>query len=212
MAFFGNNTNPTQGAMEYLNQIPGLAHQYGDSYIQQGQQAERGIPDLYNQMATDPGAYLRNAQSQYQISPGYNQKYEQMMRAATAAANQSGSLGTDFDQQHRAALTQGLLGDDMQQWMQNYLQAGQTGLGGAERYGSRGFNESNDQYNELVNNLHAQGGLAYQDAENKNNQFNQMMKTLFKLGGAGAGAYFGGEGGRMAGAKIGSELGGTLFE
>ena len=86
--FFGGGNNPADASAGYLNQIPGVAHEYADPLIQRGQEATQGLPEYYKNMMQNPAAHLNEAMDAYSPSREYNFKYDQMMRAARNAAAQ----------------------------------------------------------------------------------------------------------------------------
>ena len=55
--FGSTKGNPANSAMPYLNQIPGIGHQYFDPYVQQGQQVAPNLQAQYGQLTNDPTGF-----------------------------------------------------------------------------------------------------------------------------------------------------------
>lgn len=193
---FGKNRNPADAAMPYLNQIPDVGHQYYDPYVNQGLQASQGAGEQYNQMSSDPMAYLNQILSGYKPSEGYQFREKRALNAAGNSAASAGLAGTENDQINRAGLVNSLMGDDMQQFLQNVLGIQQTGLTGQERQSDRGFLASSSLADLLGGNLDTQGGYAYQGARqqgaNDANRRNQFFNLITGLFGGRSGGRFGG--------------------
>jgi hypothetical protein len=198
MSWFG--TNPAEKAQPYFNQIPQVAQQAYNPYIQQGQQAEQGLPNYYQELTHNPMDYYNRILEGYKPSKGYDLQSQQMMRAAEGAAASGGFLGTPADQADRAALIQSLLGNDMQQYIQNIRGIQGEGAQGLQAYGNRGYGATQNLANLETNNLASQGTLAYQGQANKNNQLQQLISALLGGGADILGSPAGG------GASLGSKL------
>ena len=180
--------DPMEGASPYLQQIPGMAQQYYNPSIMHAGQQPQNMGDYYQQMASNPGQFLSHAQQSYRPTPGYNQKYEEMIKAATNAANQGGNLGTQADQANRMQLANGLMGNDMQQWIQNLMQAQGMGINAQQNYG-------NQMMDTMGNYIGAQSGLGYNSIANSNNNWNQLAGAGMQTAGTALGGYLGGPGG-----------------
>jgi hypothetical protein len=145
--------NPSRAASPHLAAIPGAARPYYDPFINVGNEAIRNtpamlgdasalyldpstysktLPNQYEQMAHNPGAFMEALMQGYNPSTGYKFKQKQMMDAMRNSASSGGFAGTPFDQQQQAETTQGLLGADMQEYLQNLLGISQAGLQGKE--------------------------------------------------------------------------------
>ncbi len=186
-SLFGTGQNPADSAMPYLNQAKDIGNQYVSPYMQQGLDAQQGLSSVYNQQARDPSAFLNQIMSQYNPSEGYKYKQQEMLKGARNSAAQGGFSGTDFDQQGQADMIRGLLGGDMQQFVQNALQSQQQGMYGAEAQSNRGM-QSADWMGNLLGN---QGQLAYQGQAQKNqlrsDRRSALLKMIASLGGAAMG-------------------------
>jgi len=183
-SLFGSGQNPADSAMPYLNQARQMGEQNVSPYMQQGLQAQEGLSSVYNQQAKDPSAFLNQIMSNYNPSEGYKYKQQEMLKGARNSAAQGGFSGTDFDQQGQADMIRGLLGGDMQQFVQNALGAQQQGMYGAEAQAGRGM-QAADWMGNLLGN---QGQLAYQGQAQKNqlrsDRRNALLNMISSLGGA----------------------------
>ena len=179
--------NPAKSAMPYLNQIPGVAHQYFDPYVQQGQQAYGNIAPEFQDMVKSPTDYLEKILADYQPSRAYQLKRDEALRAAGNTAAAGGMRGSGQDQILGGRLADSLLGEDMQQWLNNVLGIQKTGLAGEEDIYSKGFQGSGQLESELANALAQQGNLAYQGTAEKNRRTSDLWKGALNAAGAIAG-------------------------
>jgi hypothetical protein len=151
----GNGGNPADAAQGHFNQIPGMARQYLEPYANAGQgglneargaynqqhNLFRDLPDIYGQefpqefgqMGRSPVDFLNRIQQSYRPSEGYNYKEKRMLQGARNSAAQGGFSGTQADQENQAGMIQGMLGQDMQEYLNNVLGIQGTGLEGLER-------------------------------------------------------------------------------
>lgn len=191
--FRSSGTNPANAAMPYMNQIPGIGRQYYEPFINEGQQAGQQLNPLYERMSQDPSQYINALMQNYSPSEGYQFKEQQMLRGAQNSAAAGGFAGTQNDQMGQADMIRGLLGGDMQQYLQNVLGVQGTGMQGMENRVGRGYESAGNLAGYLGNALGAQGGLAYQGEAQRNQQRadkrNSIFNLLGNLAGAGAGIY-----------------------
>jgi len=141
--------NPNVAAEQHLATIPGQARPYYDPYIQHGHQGLTNLANLegqyrslyeqpsamsnqYERMAHNPTEFMDALMRGYNPSEGYRFKQQQMLDAMRNSASSGGFAGTPFNQQQQAETVQGLLGSDMQQYLQNALGITQAGLLGNE--------------------------------------------------------------------------------
>ena len=190
--------------MPYFQGIPNIAHETFDPYINLGQQAGGVAQGQFGQMAQDPMAFINKIMEGYNPSEGYKFQKDELSRAAANTAAAGGMAGTMQDTENQSKLVQGLLSEDMQNWLNNVLGTQKTGLEGETNMYNTGFNASNAMGSDIMNALGTQGSLAFQGQANKNQSMNDFIKAL--LGGVGAigTAPFTG-GGSLFGA-IGSKL------
>jgi len=178
--FGGGATDSVGNANQYLNQIPGLAEKNLSPYIKPGQQSQ----DFVNQIMQG-----------YKPSEGYNFQQGELNKNLTAAANSGGYAGGEYDQGQRGKLMQGLLSQDMQQWLDNVL--------GVHNKSFDASRELNDIQGGALNQ---QGSMAFGQGENQNQQRQNLMNQLLKLAAGAAGGAIGGP----VGAGIGSAAGGAI--
>src|ERR1700733_2066781 len=130
--FFKGGKNPADAAMPYLNQIPGMEKQYYDPFINQGREAGNTLAPQFNQISQDPAAFLESIMGKYQPHRPYQLRNEEALRTAGNTAAAGGIRGGLSDIKNESRISDALLGQDMQQWLQNVLGiqgAGQQGLG-----------------------------------------------------------------------------------
>lgn len=240
---------PSKAAGRHLEMVPGAAKPYYDPYITAGRHADinlpymnaayegvykdphidrNALPNQYEQMAHNPTAFMEALMQGYNPSTGYKFKQKQMMDAMRNSASSGGFAGTPYDQQQQAETTQGLLGSDMQQYLENALGISQAGLQGKEnrllgyeralqssiankaREGERGYEASLLFGDLLANNRGAQAGNAYTGAVNRGNASQNNIGNWANLGGH-AIRMFGGIKGSGGGAPAGGYGSGHYF-
>lgn len=206
---FGGGKNPSDAANQYLNKIPDVGHQYYDPYINQGQESGMNAHHEYDSMTKDPTGFINKLMEQYQPSQGYQFQKGQLEKALGSAAAAGGVAGTPLDQMNQGQAIQGLLSGDMQQFLQNALNAHTQGLTGQENEATRGFNASGNMADLMGGSLNQQGGIAFNQAQQQNQNKTQMFQSLIKALMAGAGGLIGGPGGMMIGGGLGSFLNGS---
>jgi hypothetical protein len=197
MGFFdflggGDDRNPADAAMPYLNKIAPMEKQYFDPFIQRGNTAYGKMAPQFDQMSKDPAAFLEMILGKYQPSKAYGLKRDEMMRAAgnTAAAGGMRGSGQDMVSEERIADT--LLGEDMQQWLQNVLGIHGRGLEGESKLYDTGFDAAKSLTGDLSNTLGTQATLGFQGQAERNKSQSDIIGAIAKALGAGAGAYYGG--------------------
>ncbi len=137
----------------YLNQIEPMARNTLSPYVQGGQEAERNLPGMYQgmydeyannetpeqygEMSGDPMEFINNIMRGYTPSEGYKYKEKRMTDAARATGAAGGFAGTELDRESQADMIRGLLGGDMQEFLNNVMGAQKYGLEGGERYNER---------------------------------------------------------------------------
>ena len=90
----------------------------------------------------------------------------------------------------------------MQQFLKNVLGVFNTGLEGEEGIAGRGFDASKSLTDLLGGALNQQGGLAYKNQVDKNQNKTDLWNMFGKALGAGVGGYLGGVPGAKAGSSI----------
>lgn len=191
-------------ANQYLNQIPGIAHQGYDSYINQGRDASGRTKGAYEGMMDDPTGFINKIMQQYQTSEGYGVARDKLTKEMGNTAASGGVAGTPMDQANQAEGVHGLLSQDMQQFLQNALGRYDKGLEGEEGIATRGYDASGRLTDALGGAMNQQGGLAFQNAQQNQKNRNGMWGMFGKALGAGAGSFFGPIG-TAAGAALGNK-------
>lgn len=183
----GKATDPMGAAMPYLQQIPDMLKKYLEPYIQSGKEAGAGFPELYQQMAMQPGQYLENIMAGYQPSRGYEVSRDEALKAASNTAAAGGMRGTPLDQQQQADMVSKLQSQDMQQYLQNIL--GITGMGtsGATNLYETGFEAARGLSGDLSNLLGTEAGLGFQAEREKQQRRQDLINSLLGMAGKGAG-------------------------
>ena len=190
--FIKGGSNPFEHAKPYLNAIPQFGKEAYSPYIQQGQQAQQGLPN-YQQMAQNPGEFYNELSKQYKPSQQYQNRYEQGMRAANSTAAAGGYVGTPDDQRGRGELVNKLMGEDFQQFLQNILGIQGFGAQGLENQANRGYNASGNlaDYLGQANQNLASGEFAGKQQQ-QSNKYN-LINSLIGAGAQGYGEYQGGK-------------------
>lgn len=204
---FGTSS-PREAANPYLNQIPGVAHQGYDPYINAGADASGKTKSQYEDLINDPTGFINKIMEGYKPSEGYQFQKEQLQKELSNTAAAGGIAGTPFDQMNQGQAVQKLLSGDMQQFLQNILGRYDKGLAGEEGIAERGYNASGKLTDTLGNALNQQAGFAANDVQQKNKQTQDLWSMFGKALGGAAGAA----GGYMTGGLPGLFTGlGTAF-
>lgn len=199
--FFKGGKNPADAAMPYLNQIPGMEHGAYDPYIQRGNEASNTLTPQFNQMSSDPSAFLESLMKNYQPSRGYQLQNDEMRRSAGNTAAAGGMRGSLNDISNEARISDTLMGNDMQQWLKNVLGIETAGQGGLQHTSDQGFNATQGLTGDLSNVLGTQAGLAFQGQANQNQSRGDMLSGIMKALGAVGGLDL----------PSGGTVGGSLF-
>ena len=166
----GGGQSPVSAAMPYMQQIPQQTMAELMPYIQrmekehaedrartlQSQQQLLGmpgreIPSYYKSMEADPQQYINNILAQYQPSQEYQTKAHEMGGAIGNTAAAGGFRGTPVEQRQQADMIRELLGSDMGDYLNRFIQTRAQGLAGEQ-----GLEESNRM--DKINALRAQMG------------------------------------------------------
>jgi hypothetical protein len=184
---FGTSSknNPANAAAPYLNQVPGMAKEQLNPWINQGQQAATESQGQYSKMASDPAAFHAALRASYTPSEGYKFREAQVRKALESTAAAGGFRGTEADRLGQSDLVNRMLGQDEGEYLDRVLGIQRTGLQGQEFGAQRGFGGAQDLTNILGNTLGAQAGLAYKGQENKNASRQALMRAIAQLFGGG---------------------------
>lgn len=185
--------NPADDAEKTLSQIPSTITPYYQPYIDAGSQSLSALGNQYTnllgnynqlhsaltQMLMNPGGTLNTIGAGYEESPGYSWEVSQGQEAAENAADAGGYAGTPQDQQYQAQMTEGIADQDYDQWLNEVLGVGKTGLkgvgkmygaglNGVEGLNKMGYDASNQLAEGLAQYLNEQAGLEYTSQQNEN--------------------------------------------
>jgi len=171
---FSNKYDPAEEANQYLNQIQPMLNEQYAPYLQGGM---------------DPSALQNQWISDFTQSPGQRMAMEAALKQQRGYAAGQGMMGTPSQQLGAGRLAAALQNDQMQQYFNNNRDLFNTGFGAAQGYSG-----------DMSNILGLQGGMAYNEAQNKNKGLGDILGTLLKTaGGAGMGYATGGWPGAIAG-------------
>ena len=182
--FVKGGKNPADAAMPYLNQIAPMEKEYYEPYIQHGNEAYNIFNPKLQGMTNDPVAFLEQIMKGYEPSKAYQLRRDETQRAAGNSAAAGGMRGSINDITNQARLTDALLGNDMQQWLENVLGLQKQGTAGLEHIFDTGANASGALAGDLSNVLGTQAGLAFQGQANQNKSKSDLLSSLTQaLGG-----------------------------
>lgn len=194
--------NAGGAAKGYLDQIPGVAHEGYDPYVNAGKDASGKTKSTYESLMDDPTGFINKLMEGYQPSEGYNFQKEQLTKELGNTAAAGGIAGTPQDQMNQGAGVQKLLSGDMQKFLENVLGVFNTGVKGEEGIAERGYDASGKLTDTLGGALNQQGGLAFNQEQNSQKNKQDLWNMFGKaLGGAGGFAL-----GGVPGAKVGSGI------
>ena len=195
--------NPAKSAMPYLNQVPGVAQQQLNPYIQQGQQAGNQAQGVYSEMTGNPSDFYNKLMGNYSLSKGYQHKLDQGSRALRGSAAAGGFAGTPRHQQEQGELLNRIMSQGEGEYMDRIMQILGGGLQGQENAMTRGYGANNSLTDILTGNLQERGNLAFKGQQDSNATRQAWLQKLMQLVGAGAGFAFGGPAGAVMGGNIG---------
>lgn len=197
---FSGGTNPADAAKPYFDQIAPMEKENYNPYIQKGNQAYDATNPVLSQMSSDPAAFLEKLMRQYSSSRSYGLRNQEALTSAGNTAAAGGMRGSINDINNEAHISDSLLGDDMQQWLQNVLGIEGTGLSGEQHLFDTGYDATKSLTSDLSNVLGTQGQLAFQGQANKNQNSSDFMSGLVKaLGTIGGWSVGGPTGGSIGG-------------
>jgi hypothetical protein len=173
---FSNQQNPSDSAMPYLNQIPGMLQGNFNPYMQYGQQALPNLQNQYNQLMN--GNFINNMGKNFQQSPGLQFQIGQATNAANRAAAAGGTLGTPAEQQNLANVTGGLANQDYYNWLDHAMGAYGQGLQGEQGLAGMGLNAAGQMSQGMQDALMSQANLAYAGQQNQNQMNGGMWGSL----------------------------------
>jgi hypothetical protein len=182
MGLFGEQNNPADAAMGYLNQIPGQTKQT-QPWLEAGQRQLPGLEKQYGDLMNTPGQKLNEIGGQFQQSPGFKFALQQALQGGNQAAAAGGMAGSPMHEQNNMQLATDLANQDYYKWLQ-----GATGLYGAGLQGSQGMANQGQQAGQsqadlIAQMLAQQANLSYAGEQAKNQQKGGAFSDI--LGGLG---------------------------
>jgi hypothetical protein len=175
--FGGGYKDPTKGAMNYLNQIPGAAEGYLSPYMNAGKGALGDLQNQYKDLLSG-GTYGKLAEG-YKESPGYKYQLEQALGAGGNAAAAGGMLGTPMHEAEAMKTAQGLTSQDFNNYMNSQMGLYGLGLHGTEGLGQMGFQGAGHMADTMANTLGSQASLDYAGRAGENQYKQQGWQNLF---------------------------------
>ena len=180
-----SSQNPANAAMPYLNQIPGVGHQYYDPYINKGREAESTLSNEYSKQL-DPTQFMDSIMQNYKRSGAYNNRHDDLMKEMSAMSASGGYAGTPMAMKQGGEAVNRLMSEDEQQYLKNALGIYDQGIAGTQDFYNKGFQGSGSMADLLGSNLAQQGGLAYQGQASQNQNRQALINSLMKALGQGA--------------------------
>lgn len=174
-----NYTNPAEGAMPYLEQIPETMRPYYNPYVNAGRNALSGLTEQYGSLINDPTGLMNKIGATYQQSPGFQSRVGQATNAAMNAAAAGGMTGSPTHQQNVSQMVNDIAGQDYNNYMNQAL--GQYGLGlqGMGGINQMGYGASTGLADSLASNLLNRANLSYTGQQNMNQyQYQDMLAKL----------------------------------
>lgn len=197
--------DPSKKANKYLEQIAPIVKEQYEPYVQYGREAYGNMSPIFQNMSSDPAAFLESLLASYEPSRAYGLARDEALRAAGATAAAGGTRGSIEDISDQARIADSLLGNDMQQWLNNVLGIQGTGLTGQSNIFNTGFNASTNLASDLANALGSQASLAYQGQSQRNANRQGLFSGLAGAAGGLAGLPMAG-GGSVGGNFLGKYL------
>lgn len=180
---FGGGADPMSAANKYLEQIPDIQRQYLEPFINRAGSAGDIMSEQFGRMAQDPTAMLNQLMEGYEPSKGYQFQQDQMSQAAANTAAAGGLRGSPQEQAQQQSITQGLLSQDMQNWLKNAMGLQSEGLQGESGLYRGGLGAAGNLADSLSNVLGTQAQMGYRDALQRNQGPMDIFRGL--LGGLG---------------------------
>lgn len=182
--------DPMKNANKYLEQIPGIGKQYYNPFIESGRKAGTLLEGEYGKLMK-PTSFIDDIMKNYDMSKGAIYKRDQLGRGIGATAAAGGYAGTPEHMQEYGEMSNKLMSDDMQQYLQNALGVYGTGLSGEQDIYGKGYSAS-DKLAELISGvLSSQAGGAFQSASQTNASRDAFMNQLIKAFSQGGGSMGG---------------------
>jgi hypothetical protein len=201
---FGGGKNPSDSAMQYLQQIPGRTQQYQQPYFNAGVQALPQLQQQYGSLLGNPGGKLNEIGQNYQQSPGLDFAIQQALQGAGHAAAAGGMAGSPEHEQQNMSLATNLANQDYNNWLGQATGLYGQGLSGEQNLAGMGQQSGNSMADMIAQALASQAGYSYAGQAAKNQQHSGLLGNI----GRGIGALSAFTPWGQAGHAIGGFLGG----
>lgn len=180
---FGGGDSGSNVTNQYLSQIPGMERKELGPFIEPGKTAGPILSEQFGQMAQDPTSIINAIMGQYQPSQGYQFEKGELQRALSNTAAAGGMRGTPFEQEQQGKLVQGLLSQDMQDWLRNVLGVQQAGLAGEQGLFGTGAGVAQGMASDLANVLGQQAQYAFQGNQARQQRGSDLLSGVLGLAG-----------------------------
>jgi len=188
-SIFGSSKDPMKAANPYFQKAEDAMRQYMQPYVDMGAGVAPGLLGEYGKMMNDPAAMLEMFMSGYEPSKQYQMQEDRMGQAASNSAAAGGFRGAPLEQANQQEITQGLLSQDMDKWLQNVMGIHSGGLAGNQGIFNTGYNASTGLSSDLSNLYGTQASMAYGSEKDKQAQQQGLYGSLLGAGTGLATAY-----------------------
>ena len=189
--------NPSEGAINTLNGIPGKVNPYYKPYQDAGGRALGSLEDQNKGLLG--GTTQNDLGKNYKESPGYQFALQQAMQAGNNASASGGMLGTPQHAEQNMGVAQGLAAKDYNDYMDRQTNLYNTGYKGTEGLNEQGYNANKDMGQIVGDTENLKAGYQYAGDAGKNEHNKAMWEQILGGIGTAGGAYFGGPVGGTAG-------------
>lgn len=188
----GSRRSPAAAANPYLQQIGPMAQERLDPYINRGKDAAGLLDTEYRGLVENPADAINKLMMGYSESEGFKSAYDRALKALQNTSAATGTLGTEADQYRTADLARQLASQGQYDWLDRVLGMYRTGIEGEQGFYNQGYGANQDLTSILGNVLSTQGGLAFQGAQQRNQNRNDLFRSILQGAGAVAGGAMGG--------------------
>lgn len=175
----------------YLDQLPKILKRHYGTYEQAGALARPILERHFNQLTTNPTDFMNKIGNKYRVSPGYEFKTREAIKAANQAASAAGMLGSPSHQQIIASQITGLADQDYYNYLQNALGLYGMGLQGYGNLYQTGYGAASNLGDNLANAQMTRANLAHSTGQNELTRNRSMWGSLGNILGQIGGNYLG---------------------
>lgn len=177
--------DPSRGAMNYLDQIPGQMKPYYNPYINAGRGAMGRLQGAYGEMMDDPSAIISRLGAGYKQSPGFQRRMDQSMGAITNANASGGMTGTPQHEQQAAQMAGDLTSEDYNRYLDRAMGLYGGGVQGFGDMNKMGYGASTDLAQNLAQILMSKSNLNYAGQASQNKNTSDLLGALAGMMGGG---------------------------